>query len=85
MGSASTAQQHEQGQGQEAQPLSQPGAPAQPEHFEKPELNKVYPDVQSFEREVKGWTEQQGHRCYTLGGQGRVTCRIVCRNWKKPT
>lgn len=49
-----------------------------------PTTGSTYSSADDFHNHVSQWAEQEGHRVYKLGGQGKCTCRVICRNWKKP-
>lgn len=54
------------------------------EPLPKPVVGMIFSSEEDLITYAKTWSEQQGHRLYNLGGQGRSTIRLMCRNWKKP-
>lgn len=48
-----------------------------------PRIDDQYSSAEDFMRHVRSIAERTGHKAYQQGGQGKLKCRMLCRNWKK--
>lgn len=48
-----------------------------------PKIDDQYDSAEDFIHHVKELVEKTGHNAFQQGGQGKLKCKMICRNWKK--